>query len=492
MDNINIDAVVGNDPAPLEILLNCLSDPPTAEKALALWKECLAARADSLLLKVASVIETCNDIDTRKLCIARLQEALAKVDIWNALAGTSKVFIRRVLLHLVKDSGVDVTTKESVSYIVLDVIDHGGFVDWIEFREFVLDCLKSRSIVVQYSFFKIFKASRRQVVDLLLSDANVLNLIHDDLHVLLQHNSEDIKCAAVTALVNFLFVFNQEEDTDITIFRDLAELIVSGLLKMMRYFDYADCFDVLCLLGKLDPHFFTHSIFALRSLVQDLILIGSCAVFPKHLRLEAFSLVVHTTTSQMGASPEVVKPYVSKFYRALHTFMADHLEDTDHAHQQLDYLTAHNLLRDFINRVGFDSFMFGDAHLKGILLHGKWTDNHTAAEAASLLAPTITETDVRYELEVSSLVGILTRMIKNDNHLKVQVAAYKAIIALAEKLRTFLSTLFARFVIDVRPLVLEKFRKRNLPRQLKEVLEDGMVKLNTARGRMDEMGRVQR
>ncbi|GJX11899.1 hypothetical protein Tco_0201758, partial [Tanacetum coccineum] len=206
---------------------------------------CLALRSDLLLPKVLTLIETCSDTDTRNLCIARLHTALANVDIWNALASTSKVIIRRVLLHLVKGYGVDLTTKESVSNILLDVIGHGSLADWAaEFGEFVLDCLKSESNLVQDLYFKIFRAYRREIVDrVLLSNPNLLNRIHDELQVLLQHHSEAIKCAAVTAL-------------------------------MAKFLDHADCSDVLCLLLRFDPDFFTLSRPILNHIVQDLISIG--------------------------------------------------------------------------------------------------------------------------------------------------------------------------------------------------------------------------
>ncbi|GJY51547.1 importin-5-like protein isoform X3 [Tanacetum coccineum] len=492
MDNINIDAVVGNDPAPLETLLNCLNDPATAGRAVALWDECLALRSDLLLPKVLTLIETCSDTDTRNLCIARLHTALANVDIWNALASTSKVIIRRVLLHLVKGYGVDLTTKESVSNILLDVIGHGSLVDWAaEFGEFVLDCLKSESNLVQDLYFKIFRAYRREIVDrVLLSNPNLLNRIHDELQVLLQHHSEAIKCAAVTALVNFMFVFNQEDHTDISVFRDLAHLIVSGLFKMAKFLDHADCSDVLCLLLRFDPDFFTLSRPILNHIVQDLISIGRYLTFPKKLRFEALSLIVHTTDTHMGADPTFVKRYVPQFYSLLHVFMTNHLEDTEHADQQLDYIAARDILSHFISRVGFNAFMFADFAMKGLLHSPAWTGNYTVAVTASFLAPTITKSDVKYELEVWSLVEMLTKMIRKDEHLKVLVVAYKAINELAEKLRTFWSSLFARFVKEVRPLVLEKFRKKNLPIQLKEVLTDAMVKVNASRGRVDEFGKA--
>ncbi|GJY17117.1 hypothetical protein Tco_0388608 [Tanacetum coccineum] len=341
---------------------------------------CLALRSDLLLPKVLTLIETCSDTDTRNLCIARLHTALANVDIWNALASTSKVIIRRVLLHLVKGYGVDLTTKESVSNILLDVIGHGSLVDWAaEFGEFVLDCLKSESNLVQDLYFKIFRAYRREIVDrVLLSNPNLLNRIHDELQKITQTSPF------------------------------FAHLIVSGLFKMAKFLDHADCSDVLCLLLRYLP-------------------------FPKKLRLEALSLIVHTTDTHMGADPTFVKRYVPQFYSVLHVFMTNHLEDTEHADQQLDYIAARGILSHFISR------------------------------------------DVKYELEVWSLVEMLTKMIRKDEHLKVLVVAYKAINELAEKLRTFWSSLFARFVKEVRPLVLEKFRKKNLPIQLKEVLTDQCV-----------------
>nr|GEV45964.1 hypothetical protein [Tanacetum cinerariifolium] len=267
-------------------------------RAVALWDECLALRSDLLLPKVLTLIETCSDTDTRNLCIARLHTALANVDIWNALAS------------------------------------HGSLVDWAaEFGEFVLDCLKSESNLVQDLYFKIFRAYRREIVDrMLLSNPNLLNRIHDELQVLLQHHSEAIKSH-----------------------RHLHFSRSRPLFKMAKFLDHADCSDVLCLLLRYLP-------------------------FPKKLRLEALS--PHWSSS------------LPCLDRQLHSRC---------------------------NR-----FFFGSA---------------------------ITKLDVKSELEVWSLVDMLTKMIRKDEHLK---------------------------------------KKKNLPIQLKEVLTDAMVKVNASRGRVDEFGKATR
>ena len=253
-----IAAILGPDPVHFEALISHLMATANDQRSQAetLFNLCKQTHPDSLVLKLAILLQSSPHPEARAMAAILLRKQLTRDDsyLWPNLSATTQANLKSILLDCVQRETAKTISKklcDTVSELASGILPDGG---WPELLPFMFQCVTSSNFKLQEAALLIFAQLSQYIGETLLPHLDTLHSVF--LQSLASSMNSDVRIAALGAAINFIQCLSNAAERDK--FQDLLPLMMQTLTEALNSSQEATAQEALELLIELagtEPRF---------------------------------------------------------------------------------------------------------------------------------------------------------------------------------------------------------------------------------------------
>ncbi|KAE8665105.1 ethylene-responsive transcription factor RAP2-11-like [Hibiscus syriacus] len=364
--------------------------------AEALFNLCKQSDPDTLCLRLAHLLQVCNQPETRTMAAILLRKLLTRDDsyIWPRLNISTQSSIKSVLLSQIQvDSAKNLSKKlcDTVAELASGILPENG---WPELLPFMFQCVSSDSPKLQESAFLIFAQLSQYIGDVLTPFIKDLHAVF--LRCLSESTNPDVKIAALNAVINFIQCLDSSSDRDR--FQDLLPAMMRTLTEALNNGNEATAQEALELLIELagtEPRFLRRQ---LVDVVGSMLQIAEAESLEEGTRHLAIEFVVTLAESRERAPGMMRKlpQFINRLFAILMKMLLDieddaawhtaETEDED-AGESSNYSVGQECLDRLAISLGGNTIVpVASEKLPAYLAAPEWKKHHAALIALAQIA----------------------------------------------------------------------------------------------------------
>ncbi|GMI97486.1 EMBRYO DEFECTIVE 2734, (karyopherin enabling the transport of the cytoplasmic HYL1 [Hibiscus trionum] len=458
--------ILGPDPAPFETLVSHLMSSSNEQRshAEALFNLCKQSDPDALCLRLAHLLQVCNQPETRAMASILLRKLLTRDDsyIWPRLNINTQSSLKSVLLSQIQvESAKNLSKKlcDTVAELASSILPENG---WPELLPFMFQCVSSDSPKLQESAFLIFAQLSQYIGDVLTPFIKDLHAVF--LRCLSESTHADVKIAALNAVINFIQCLTSSSDRDR--FQDLLPAMMRTLTEALNNGNEATAQEALELLIELagtEPRFLRRQLVDVVGSMLQIAEAESLEEGTRHLAIE-FVVTLAEARERAPGMMRKLPQFISRLFAILMKMLLDieddaawhtaETEDED-AGETSNYSVGQECLDRLAISLGGNTIVpVASEQLPAYLAAPEWQKHHAALIALAQIAEGCAKVMIKNLEHVVSMV--LNSF--HDSHPRVRWAAINAIGQLSTDLGPDLQNQYHQRVLPALAGAMDDFQ----------------------------------
>ncbi|CAL1373149.1 unnamed protein product [Linum trigynum] len=329
LQQAQLAAILGQDPAPFETLISSLMSSSNDQRSQAelAFNLCKQNDPDSLSLKLAHLLQLSPHPDARAMAAVLLRKLLTRDDayLWPRLNLNTQSSIKSILLSCVQHEQAKSILKklcDTVSELASGILPENG---WPELLPFMFQCVSSDSPKLQESAFLIFAQLSQYIGETLVSFIKELHGVF--LQCLNSSPSFDVKIAALNAVINFIQCLSSSSDRDR--FQDLLPAMMRTLTEALNNGNEATAQEALELLIELagtEPRFLRRQLVDVVGAMLQIAEAQSLEEGTRHLAIE-FVITLAEARERAPGMMRKLPQFISRLFAILMNMLLDVEDD---------------------------------------------------------------------------------------------------------------------------------------------------------------------
>ncbi|CAN1335991.1 Ipo5 [Linum perenne] len=436
LQQAQLAAILGQDPAPFETLISSLMSSSNEQRSQAelAFNLCKQTDPDSLSLKLAHLLQLSPHPDARAMSAVLLRKLLTRDDayLWPRLNINTQSSLKSILLASVQHEQAKSILKklcDTVSELASGILPDNG---WPELLPFMFQCVSSDSPKLQESAFFIFAQLSQYIGETLVPFITQLHGVF--MQCLNSSPSFDVKIAALNAVINFIQCLNSSSDRDR--FQDLLPAMMRTLTEALNNGNEATAQEALELLIELagtEPRFLRRQLVdVVGAMLQIAEAADSLEEGTRHLAIE-FVITLAEARERAPGMMRKLPQFISRLFAILMNMLLDieddpawhtaETEDED-AGETSNYSVGQECLDRLAISLGGNTIVpVASEQLPGYLAAPEWQKHHAALIALAQIAEGCSK------VMLKNLEQVVTMVLNSfqDPHPRVRWAAINAI-----------------------------------------------------------------
>ncbi|KAE8677193.1 Calcium ion binding [Hibiscus syriacus] len=461
-----LSIVLGSDPAPFETLISHLMSSSNEQRSHAeeLFHLCKQYDPDALCLRLAHLLQVCAQPQARAMATILLRKLLTRGDsyIWPRLNISTQTSLKSVLLSQIQSETTQTLSKklcDTIAELASSILPENG---WPELLPFMFQCVSSDSPRLQESAFLIFAQLSQYIGDVLAPFVNDLHAVF--LKCLTESSNEDVKIAALDAVIHFIQCLTNSSDRDG--FQDLLPAMVKTLTEALNNGNEAtaqEALELLIELAETEPQFLRRQLVDVVGSMLQIADAQSLEEGTRHLAIE-FVITLSEARERAPGMMRKLPQFISRLFAILMKMLLDieddaawhtaETEDED-AGETSNYAVGQECLDRLAMALGGNTIVpVASELLPASLAATEWQKHHAALIALAQIAEGCSKVMVKNLEQVVSMV--LNSF--NDSHPRVRWAAINAIGQLSTDLGPDLQNQYHQRVLPALAAAMDDFQ----------------------------------
>ncbi|CAI0440606.1 unnamed protein product [Linum tenue] len=329
LQQAQLAAILGQDPAPFETLISSLMSSSNEQRSQAelAFNLCKQNNPDSLSLKLAHLLQHSPHPDARAMAAVLLRKLLTRDDayLWPRLNINTQSSLKSILLSCVQQEQAKSILKklcDTVSELASGILPDNG---WPELLPFMFQCVSSDSPKLQESAFLIFAQLSQYIGETLVPFIKELHGVF--LQCLNSSPSFDVKIAALNAVINFIQCLSSSSDRDR--FQDLLPAMMRTLTEALNNGNEATAQEALELLIELagtEPRFLRRQLVDVVGAMLQIAEAQSLEEGTRHLAIE-FVITLAEARERAPGMMRKLPQFISRLFAILMNMLLDVEDD---------------------------------------------------------------------------------------------------------------------------------------------------------------------
>ncbi|CAL1386135.1 unnamed protein product [Linum trigynum] len=329
LQQAQLAAILGQDPAPFETLISSLMSSSNEQRSQAelAFNLCKQNNPDSLSLKLAHLLQHSPHPDARAMAAVLLRKLLTRDDayLWPRLNINTQSSLKSILLSCVQQEQAKSILKklcDTVSELASGILPENG---WPELLPFMFQCVSSDSPKLQESAFLIFAQLSQYIGETLVPFIKELHGVF--LQCLNSSPSFDVKIAALNAVINFIQCLSSSSDRDR--FQDLLPAMMRTLTEALNNGNEATAQEALELLIELagtEPRFLRRQLVDVVGAMLQIAEAQSLEEGTRHLAIE-FVITLAEARERAPGMMRKLPQFISRLFAILMNMLLDVEDD---------------------------------------------------------------------------------------------------------------------------------------------------------------------
>ncbi|KAJ0957796.1 putative TOG domain, importin beta family [Helianthus annuus] len=321
-------AILGADPAPFEVLISHLMSASNEQRSNAeeLFNLCKQADPNRLVLKLAHMLQLSPHMEARAMSAVLLRKQLTQDEslVWNSLSPETQSSLKSVFLNCVQNEQAKTIMKklcDAISELASVILRDNG---WPELLPFMFQCVSSDNYKLQESALLIFAHLSQYVGESLIPHIKHLHGVF--LQCLTTSGSADVRIAALSAAINFIQCLSSAGDRDR--FQDLLPAMMQTLTESLNGGQEATAQEALELLIELagtEPRFLRRQIVEVVGSMLQIAEAETLEEGTRHLAIE-FVITLAEARERAPGMMRKLPQFVSRLFAILMRMLLD-IED---------------------------------------------------------------------------------------------------------------------------------------------------------------------
>ncbi|KAF2314558.1 hypothetical protein GH714_027565 [Hevea brasiliensis] len=465
LQQAQLAAILGQDPAPFETLISSLMSSSNEQRSQAelAFNLCKQTDPDSLSLKLAQLLQFSPHSEARAMSAVLLRKLLTRDDayLWPRLSLATQSSIKSILLACIQHEQTKSIIKklcDTVSELASGILPENG---WPELLPFMFQCVSSDSPKLQESAFLIFAQLSQYIGETLIPFIKDLHTVF--LQCLGSSPNFDVKIAALNAVINFIQCLSSSSDRDR--FQDLLPAMMRTLTEALNNGNEATAQEALELLIELagtEPRFLRRQ---LVDVVGSMLQIGEAESLEEGTRHLAIEFVI-TLAEARERAPGMMRKlpqFISRLFAILMRMLLDieddpawhsaETEDED-AGETSNYSVGQECLDRLAISLGGNTIVpVASEQLPAYLAAPEWQKHHAALIALAQIAEGCSK------VMIKNLEQVVLMVLNSfhDPHPRVRWAAINAIGQLSTDLGPDLQNQYHQRVLPALASAMDDF-----------------------------------
>lgn len=329
LQQAQLAAVMGPDPAPFETLISHLMSSSNEQRSQAESVFNLLKQNDpnSLALKLAHLLSSSVHVEARAMATILLRKQLTSDEsfIWPQLSESTRFTIKSILLSSIQnEESKSIIRKlcDTISELASSLLPEN---QWPEMLPFMFQCVTSSSAKLQESAFLMFSQLSQFTGETLIPYITDLHNVF--LNVLNNSPNPDVKIAALSAVINFIQCLSSSNDRDR--FQDLLPSMMSTLTEALNSGQEATAQEALELLIELagtEPRFLRRQIVDVVGSMLQIAEAKSLEEGTRHLAIE-FVITLAEARERAPGMMRKLPQFISRLFANLMEMLLDVEDD---------------------------------------------------------------------------------------------------------------------------------------------------------------------
>ncbi|KDP42089.1 hypothetical protein JCGZ_01877 [Jatropha curcas] len=466
LQQAQLAAILGQDPAPFETLISSLMSSSNEQRSQAelAFNLCKQNDPDSLSLKLAHLLQFSPRNEARAMSAVLLRKLLTRDDayLWPRLTPATQSSLKSILLTCIQhEQNKSIVKKlcDTVSELASGILPENG---WPELLPFMFQCVSSDSPKLQESAFLIFAQLSQYIGETLIPFIKELHTVF--LQCLGSSPSFDVKIAALNAVINFIQCLNSSSDRDR--FQDLLPAMMRTLTEALNNGNEATAQEALELLIELagtEPRFLRRQLVDVVGSMLQIAEAESLEEGTRHLAIE-FVITLAEARERAPGMMRKLPQFISRLFAILMRMLLDveddpawhsaETEDED-AGETSNYSVGQECLDRLAISLGGNTIVpVASEQLPAYLAAPEWQKHHAALIALAQIAEGCSKVMIKNLEQIVSMV--LTSF--HDPHPRVRWAAINAIGQLSTDLGPDLQNQYHQSVLPALAAAMDDFQ----------------------------------
>ncbi|KAJ9695633.1 hypothetical protein PVL29_010892 [Vitis rotundifolia] len=461
-----IAAILGPDPVHFEALISHLMSAANDQRsqAEALFNLCKQTHPDSLVLKLAILLQSCPHPEARAMAAILLRKQLTRDDsyLWPNLSATTQANLKSILLECVQRETAKTISKklcDTVSELASGILPDGG---WPELLPFMFQCVTSSNFKLQEAALLIFAQLSQYIGETLLPHLDTLHSVF--LQSLASSMNSDVRIAALGAAINFIQCLSNAAERDK--FQDLLPLMMQTLTEALNSSQEATAQEALELLIELagtEPRFLRRQ---LVEVVGSMLQIAEAELLEEGTRHLAVEFVI-TLAEARERAPGMIRKlpqFIQRLFAILMKMLLDIEDDpvwhsAEEEHEDAGETSNYSVGQECLDRLsislgGNTIVPVASELLPAYLAAPEWQKHHAALIALAQIAEGCSKVMIKNLEQVVSMV--LNSF--QDPHPRVRWAAINAIGQLSTDLGPELQVKYHQRLLPALAAAMDDFQ----------------------------------
>ncbi|OAY28974.1 importin-5 [Manihot esculenta] len=465
LQQAQLAAILGQDPAPFETLISSLMSSSNEQRSQAelAFNLCKQTDPDSLSLKLAHLLQFSPHAEARAMAAVLLRKLLTRDDayLWPRLSPATQSSIKSILLTCIQhDQTKSIVKKlcDTVSELASGILPENG---WPELLPFMFQCVSSDSPKLQESAFFIFAQLSQYIGETLVPFIKELHSVF--LQCLGSSPNFDVKIAALNAVINFIQCLSSSSDRDR--FQDLLPAMMSTLTEALNNGNEATAQEALELLIELagtEPRFLRRQLVDVVGSMLQIAEAESLEEGTRHLAIE-FVITLAEARERAPGMMRKLPQFISRLFAILMRMLLDveddpawhsaETEDED-AGETSNYSVGQECLDRLAISLGGNTIVpVASEQLPAYLAAPEWQKHHAALIALAQIAEGCSKVMIK---NLEQIVSMVLNSF-HDPHPRVRWAAINAIGQLSTDLGPDLQNQYHQRVLPALASAMDDF-----------------------------------
>ncbi|KAK9941431.1 hypothetical protein M0R45_018032 [Rubus argutus] len=466
LQQAQLATILGPDPAPFQTLISHLMSSSNEQRSQAelLFNLCKQTDPDSLSLKLAHLLQFSPAQEARAMSAILLRKQLTRDDsyLWPRLSANTQSTLKSILLSCIQREDIKSISKklcDTISELASGILPDNG---WPELLPFMFQCVSSDSPKLQESAFLIFAQLSQYIGDSLVPFIKELHTVF--LHCLSSSTNNDVKIAALNAVINFIQCLTSSGDRDR--FQDLLPAMMRTLMEALNNGNEATAQEALELFIELagtEPRFLRRQIVEVVGSMLQIAEAESLEEGTRHLAIE-FVITLAEARERAPGMMRKLPQFISRLFAILMKMVLDieddpswhtaETEDED-AGESGNYSVGQECLDRLAISLGGNTIVpVASEQLPAYLAAPEWQKHHAALIALAQIAEGCSKVMIK---NLEQVVAMVLNSFQ-DPHPRVRWAAINAIGQLSTDLGPDLQVQYHQRVLPALASAMDDFQ----------------------------------
>ncbi|KAL0390381.1 UNVERIFIED_CONTAM: Importin-5 [Sesamum calycinum] len=466
LQQAQLAAILGQDPAPFETLISHLMSSANEQRsqAEAIFNLLKQNDPNSLALKLAHLLSSSVHLEARAMATILLRKQLTRDDsfIWPQLTESTRSAVKNILLSAIQNEESKSIIKklcDTVSELASSLLPDN---QWPEILPFMFQCVTSSSPKLQESAFLMFSQLAQFIGETLIPYITDLHTVF--LNVLNSSPNPDVKIAALSAVINFIQCLTSSNDRDR--FQDLLPAMMRTLTEALNSGQEATAQEALELLIELagtEPRFLRRQIVDVVGSMLQIAEADSLEEGTRHLAIE-FVITLAEARERAPGMMRKLPQFISRLFAILMKMLLDveddpawHSAETkdEDAGETSNYSVGQECLDRLAISLGGNTIVpVASEQFQAYLSAPEWQKHHAALIALAQIAEGCSKVMIK---NLEQVVNMVLNSFQHP-HPRVRWAAINAIGQLSTDLGPDLQVQFHQRVLPALAAAMDDFQ----------------------------------